>query len=126
LTSSLFFKKKGRYKKMKKNKKVTGRFLAVLCSICTAALMLTFPASPVFADAISDAAKKGSEGFVETLQAALPYILTAVVAIVGVVLIIGGQRTKEDVKAEAPHKIIGVVLVMMAGGVAAAFIAWTQ
>jgi hypothetical protein len=98
------------------------RFMAALNSMI---LMYVFSAVPSFADGeIEEAAEKGSTGIINTLQGIAPFVLPVVIAIIGLVLAIGGERAKEGVKAETPHKIVGIVLLMMAGGISAAILGW--
>ena len=85
--------------------------------------VLSSPLS-AYAGAISDAGKKASEGIMDEAKSFLPYLLSIVLVIVGVMLIALGQRGKEGAKQQAPQVIIGIACIMFAGSVATLLVGW--
>jgi len=98
----------------------------IVGSVMISASMFMAAAIPVYGadNKIIDAAKKGGDSVLGTLQGLLPYLVPVIIAILGLVLIIGGERGKEDSKQKAPQIIIGIICVVMAGAITTTMIAW--
>lgn len=111
------------FKKLKEIK--TKLSLKIIGAAATAAAFVT--ASPVcaYADgAIANAGKQARDGIVEEAQAFLPYLISIVFVIVGIMLIALGQRGKESAKQQAPQVIIGIACVMFAVSIGSLLVGW--
>lgn len=86
--------------------------------------VLAAPASAYADGAIANAGKKASEGILSEAKSFLPYLLSIVLVIIGIMLISLGQRGKEGAKQQAPQVIIGIACIMFAGSVATLLVGW--
>jgi hypothetical protein len=108
----------------KKIKEVKTKISAKAISIAAAGFVLAAPACAYADGAIANAGKKASEGILSEAKSFLPYLLSIVLVIIGIMLISLGQRGKEGAKQQAPQVIIGIACVMFAGSVATLLIGW--
>lgn len=68
--------------------------------------------NPMFASAATiESAKKAAEGTTSFVQNITKSIIPIVVVAMGVALLIGGQRARENVKEGAAFKIMGLILI---------------
>ncbi len=86
--------------------------------------VLATPALAYADGAIANAGKQASEGIIGEAKAFLPYLLSIVLVIVGIMLIALGQRGKEGAKQQAPQVIIGIACIMFAGSIATLLVGW--
>ncbi len=95
-------------------KKNICRMSAAMCAVLTCA-------APAFASggALSSAANNAAQGIQAEAKSAVIPIVTIVLIIIGVMLIVGGQRGREMAKSQAFSTIIGIALIAGAGAIAA-------
>jgi type IV secretory pathway VirB2 component (pilin) len=80
----------------------------------------------VFADGITDAAKKADAGIWGTAKGVVPSILGIVIVIGGMLLIAGGEKGKEGVKSKVAVVLIGVGLVVFAPSIVTVINGWVK
>lgn len=110
----------------KKIKEVKTKISAKAISIAAAAagFVLAAPACAYADGAIANAGKQARDGIIEEAQAFLPYLISIVFVIVGIMLIALGQRGKESAKQQAPQVIIGIACVMFAVSIGSLLVGW--
>lgn len=77
-----------------------------------------------YADQISSAVDKASKGIQGTAKASLPAIITIVLIILGVLLSVGGERSKETVKTKAGFICIAAALILFGSTFAKTILGW--
>lgn len=92
-------------------KNIRTKALIIICSI-TVFLVCTVPVNA--ASKIGAQAEKASNGFVQLLQDMGKPAVMAVIAVIGIGLIIATQRQKENIKDGVLGKIIGVGILVLA------------
>lgn len=110
-------------KKIKKLKEKSALKITAAMATVTG-FVLAMPAFAYADGAIANAGKQASEGIVKEAKAFLPYLLSIVLVIVGIMLIALGQRGKEGAKQQAPQVIIGIACIMFAGSIATLLVGW--
>lgn len=108
----------------KKIKEVKTKISAKAISIAAAGFVLAAPACAYADGAIANAGKQARDGIIKEAQAFLPYLISIVFVIVGIMLIALGQRGKESAKQQAPQVIIGIACVMFAVSIGSLLVGW--
>lgn len=78
----------------------------------------------VYADAFSNAAEGAALGIQASAAGAAKWLIMIVLVIAGLLLIIGTQRQKDNMKEQAPLVILGVALILGAASIANLIFGW--
>jgi type IV secretory pathway VirB2 component (pilin) len=103
---------------------VAGGARRALFSAYVVASLALAGAAPVYADALSNAATKAANGIRDSVVGALPWVVAIVLVCVGVVMLVFGQRKREEVKESAPERVVGVILICAAIPLAKMVVSW--
>lgn len=103
---------------MKKLKNLQKKVITSLTTACPFLFTANAYASGIIGGALTDAAEKASGGIQDEALGILPYVLIVLCLIGGFTLIVMGRKGRELVKDQAIPTIIGIAMVVCAGGIA--------
>lgn len=106
---------------MKFKKWIQNKFTAITMGMMG---IFTFLPQYAYADALSNAAESAANGIQASAAGAAEYLIMIAFVIAGLLLIIGTQRQKDNLKEQAPLVLLGVFLIVCAGGVANLVFGW--
>jgi len=92
-------------------------------SVLAASLPALLPQG-VYADAFSKAAEGAAMGIQASAAGAAKWLIMIVLVIAGLLLIIGTQRQKDNLKEQAPLVILGIAFILGASGIANLIFGW--
>lgn len=103
---------------MKKVMKKKKRILSLALAVSTLLPASAYATGGISGGNLSDAAEQAASGIQTEAVGILPYVLLILAVVAGFALIAMGRKGREMVKDQAIPTILGVILIVFAGGVA--------